>query len=126
MNQKLLILLISVFVSFSALSDTVVCTIQSGEKKDSVALSLNDTTNNLEDGKGTENGVYDLSFYLSGECNKTKCEMGIIIDSQIREDEVGSDNLEFYRDSVTKIIFSEALTGSPDGREYSLYCYYNK
>ena len=119
---------ISIFLlMFNSMAENVVCTLQSGSEKASVVANFSELD---EYGYGEffdEKGVGDLSFNLGFDCTDSECSVGIIIDSQILEDEAGSTEFEFKRSLDAKgKVFTDKITNAPDGEDYVFYCYYNR
>ena len=123
-----LALSISIFLlMFNATAENVVCSLQTGNQKTSVVAKFSDLD---EYGYGEffdEKGVEDLSFNFSLDCSDSECEAGVIIDSQMVEDEVGSTGFGFERKASEKgLVFTDKLTNAPDGKDYVFDCYYNR
>lgn len=123
--MKALALTLIALSSAPAFADTLTCTLASGKKQDVATLNLNDAAS-LEDGKDTQEGVYDLSFNLSALCTEQACDASLTIFSQKIEDEVGQTGFSFTRGAAPGEVFREPLTGAPDKKKYELSCAYAK
>lgn len=123
--MKALALALIALSSAPAFADSLTCTLVSGKKSDAVTLDLNDAKS-LENGKDTQNGVYDLSFYINASCTAQACDASLTIFSQKIEDEVGSTGFSFDRSAASAEVFREPLTGAPDKKKYELSCAYAK
>jgi hypothetical protein len=124
--MKLVFSISLLLILSNTFAENLVCTLQSGAEKTSVVAPFAE----LEEGYGEffdENGVQDLSFDMVLECSEKTCVADIIIYSQILEDEAGSTGFEFSSTPSSKgKVFTDKITNTPDGKDYTLYCYYNR
>lgn len=104
------------------MADAVSCTLSRGKKSANITFDLE--LNDQDEAKEHEDTVYDLFFDLQVETENGKDSLNTTIFSVKAEDEVGQENANFETGDEAKLILEEALTGAPDGRDYTLKCEY--
>lgn len=118
---------LSIFLFFStqafASGPNLTCTLSSGDVSGTLSVPIAFDGEYIEG--WLEGGVKDLSFSIDGECYEGSCSIGVVIDSQIAEDEVGSTGFDFEPGEKEIVLVDEALTGAPDGEDYHFSCKYS-
>ena len=119
------------FILFSNLlmaSEKLTCTIYSGVEKESLVVSIPDEAHSgsFFSEEGEYAGVKDLSFSMTLDCYIGNCEVSVVIDSQMRESEVGEVSSEFSIKNGARVVFEEGLENTPDGEDYKLDCQFTR
>lgn len=115
-----------ILMSLGVSASNVACILANGGEKSLAKIDFKEIDDEGYAYTYSQGAEFDLSFNMEFYCEANNCEVSIVVDSQILEDEAGSTGFEFKKTQAAGKIYSEPVTNAPDGKDYFLYCYLNK